>query len=466
MSSGNYFRKRRQLVEVAGQLKNALERVIPDKVKIEALYSKLVALISELRAVMSRLEMRRLLMASGIVLSAQLIPVDTSGQQFSDPVTNPFGLTGAILSGFLEFADIDADGDLDLFIGGYSAGYSPAITYFQNTGDANSPQYADPEINPFGIDFNFYAYYAMPLLADLDDDGDYDLLVSTGYGFYYFENTGDAETPEFAQPVENPFGIVPVNYYNGYVYSNALKPTAADIDGDGDLDLIVGSYYNNVGQYGDLVYYENIGTVQNPEFAEPVLNPFGLSSPGYSSFPTFADLDNDGDFDLVVGTVYTYELGLTGEEMFYYENTGSKTAPEFSAPQINKFGMRGAHPFGYPAFADIDDDGDLDLFVGTIDEFDYDYGATLFQENIGTSAVVGPDVMPDLAIYPNPASDCLYIRTDVAYQSVMIMDAAGVLHSVTNQRPVPVAHMAPGVATLFVIDDEKGIATRQFVIVR
>jgi hypothetical protein len=67
----------------------------------------------------------------------------------------------------------------------------------------------------------------------------------------------------------------------------------------------------------------------------------------------------DGDFDAFVGD----ENG----NLYYFENTGTPTAPEFAAPALNSFGLEvGAGPVGriVPAFVDIDNDGDFDLFVG------------------------------------------------------------------------------------------------------
>jgi hypothetical protein len=73
-------------------------------------------------------------------------------------------------------------------------------------------------------------------------------------------------------------------------------PTFADLDGDGDLDAVVGA------SDGKLHYYENTGTAVNPLFAAPVANaPFGLSDVGTYSMPTFADLNADGRLDAIVG---------------------------------------------------------------------------------------------------------------------------------------------------------------------
>nr|WP_308239848.1 FG-GAP-like repeat-containing protein [Azospirillum argentinense] len=72
-------------------------------------------------------------------------------------------------------------------------------------------------------------------------------------------------------------------------------PVFVDIDGDGDLDALIGDVN------GGLTLYRNVGTSGWPSFTHAGTNPFGLSNVGGWSSPAFADLDGDGDLDVVIG---------------------------------------------------------------------------------------------------------------------------------------------------------------------
>jgi len=231
------------------------------------------------------------------------------------------------------FADLDDDGDYDLLVSerfGVSFGY-------ENTGTANSPIWtAKPD---WGVPC--VGMGAKPAFADLDNDGDYDLLIGegpSGVSFAY-ENTGNANSPIWtAKPCWNVPSV-----------GMGAKPTFADLDNDGDYDLLVGE-----GPFGRTFGYENTGTASSPIWtAKPCWN---LSSVGMGASPALADLDDDGDYDLLIGERY----GVS----YAYENTGSASSPIWTAkPDWNAPDVGDA---AGPAFADLDDDGDLDLLIGTM----------------------------------------------------------------------------------------------------
>ena len=150
---------------------------------------------------------------------------------------------------------------------------------------------------PFGLSATYSL--AIPSFADLDNDGDMDLLVAEQYAnMQYFENLGTAEAPSFEAPQQNPFGLS-----TGYGIS---APEFGDFDNDGDQDIVVGAYY------GNLEYYLNTGTDSTPNFFGPATNPFGLTQTYEFAFPSSSIyLENTDPID---PSVYSTE-GLPAENI-------------------------------------------------------------------------------------------------------------------------------------------------------
>ena len=258
---------------------------------------------------------------------------------------NPFNGINASNFSIPVFVDIDNDGDMDAFVGEFGG----TVNFFRNDGTAANPNFTGAlgSANPLdGIDVGVYA---VPAFVDVDGDGDLDAFIGEQDGILnFFRNDGTASNPELNRVTGagNPFNGVDVG-------SNA-SPVFVDIDNDGDMDAFIGEYG------GTLRFYRNDGSETEPNFV-PVFgsgNPFNGVDIGFVPTTAFVDFDNDGDLDAFLGEGYG--------TMFFYRNQGSASEADFTRVfgAENPFNGR---DFGFdaaPFFVDIDDDGDMDAFVG------------------------------------------------------------------------------------------------------
>ena len=131
--------------------------------------------------------------------------------------------------------DIDADGDLDLFVGESSG----ELNFYRNTGTPQTPIFVLETDNYAGIDVGRRSY---PTFLDFDHDGDQDMIVGReALGLVYFRNDGTPQEPAF---VEDPSFALRVQSFS--------TPAFVDIDHDGDVDFFTG------GAGGGLLFYENL----------------------------------------------------------------------------------------------------------------------------------------------------------------------------------------------------------------
>ncbi|MCF6183130.1 MAG: VCBS repeat-containing protein [Bacteroidales bacterium] len=255
----------------------------------------------------------------------------------------------------LSFADIDNDGDLDVFIGKYNN--YPYL--YRNTGDAQNPAFTQEDASAF-FDATFGSSLESMLLKDLDGDGDLDGILN---GNRYFENQGSNTTPDFVEITGNS------NPFNNINHLSSNLPDLIDLDTDSDLDLIFGNG-------NKIEYYKNTGTSSTAIFE----NTSGGIDSTYYALPDFVDIDNDGDYDMFAGV---YNAAAGAFKFAYYKNTGTNTSPAFEKQDWADNPLNAVlNPSFIPTlkFVDIDNDGDEDVFVGG-----YGNGDLRYFENTGTA---------------------------------------------------------------------------------
>lgn len=202
-------------------------------------------------------------------------------------------------------ADVDGDGDVDLIGGG-----SDGVVWFENDGAA-SPEFTRHPISSEGA--------ADVFAADLDGDGDTDVLAD----YTWYKNDGGA-TPSFSS-----YSITPAPQSTG-----VPNLSVADVDLDGDGDVLIANDYAGGDRYQRIAWYENSGG-NNPAFGEHVIE---SGSSTYTGKARAADIDGDGDNDIV-------SAGL------WYENT-TPSNPTFT-PREQEQGGEGV--------GDLDGDDDNDV---------------------------------------------------------------------------------------------------------
>ncbi len=314
-------------------------------------------------------------------------------------VDDPFaGISVPDPSGKLSLVDLDDDGDFDIVIGNREGTFH----YFENTGSTTEPDFRQrtDSNNPLaGLDTG---HQSTPEFADLDGDGDYDLIAGSSAGeISYFENTGTVTSPGFTHHTvaSNPVDNAEVGDYS--------IPELADLDGDGDIDLIVGSR-DSIPHY-----FENTGTQASPNFTHRTGedNPFEGINPGGDSGLALTDIDGDGDLDLVLWTWY--------DNLYYFENTGTVSEPVFTerSDAASPLQLPDDEGLRMPEFIDLDNDNDLDIVFGVHE------GAIQHLENTGTR--VEPNFVSTsfdqavaLTLNDNGGNDTLDLRTDHQDQRV------------------------------------------------
>ena len=221
-------------------------------------------------------------------------------------------------------------------------------------------------------------YHPVLAAADLNGDGRVDILAG-GYvtgRIYLFENRGwnKDHTPmlHFAGPVEADGQPLDVGW--------AATPTAADVDGDGLIDIITGDMPmtpeggDSASSENFLYYFKNVGTRTDPKFAKQRFPVKGKFPVGAIAAPRAVDLNGDALLDLVVAR---------DTDLSIYYNVGTKTSPrwEYAPPLPGKWHTAPLYGWG-TQLVEWNGDGHFDLVHGF---------TVQLNQNKGNPQFFGPD---------------------------------------------------------------------------
>ena len=305
------------------------------------------------------------------------------------PESPSFGTRVSVLSGGLttrcvSFGDLDNDSDQDMLVGHYDGN----ISYYRNIGSSTSPSWLLIDSDYFEDTSDRKISWRTVDLCDLDGDHDLDALVGSSQGFFeVWENIGCSAEANF-------------RYKPGIVDAFEGSPTLfafADIDSDGDLDLFFGE--QKTGDTEDIVFYRNMGSPMFPSWHRETSNLTGVNI-GTHPRIKLADIDGDNDLDL-----FTSGIGGVSGNLLYFENVG--TSHQYSYPSYSNIPGTSIANTCCPEFVDIDNDGILELFVGTSG------GSIRFYENTGT--VTSPNFVLSDSSYAGISLTSLYASISITF---------------------------------------------------
>jgi hypothetical protein len=255
-------------------------------------------------------------MNTSMISQDTLFPVNTIP---AAPYTFPAGF----------YEDIDNDGIKDLIVTpnvDLQSDNSSSVWYYKNYGTTIDPVFQLLKKDLFQENMIEVGMQSFPILTDYDGDGLVDLIISN-FGYFtpsssnsyqtkisVYKNTGTVSSPSFLRVTDDFLNL------SGLGFTTGAFPAFADIDNDGDLDMILGDYdgklhlfTNSSGNFTTLTL--SLTTPQLKDDNNQIIDV------GYGAKPTLFDINNDGDFDLIVGE----ENG----NLNYYENVGGASMPIF-----------------------------------------------------------------------------------------------------------------------------------------
>ena len=264
---------------------------------------------------------------------------NNGGREFIEvplPALPRIGSRGAV------WADFNNDGFVDLYVGGYEGSERSLVILINEGGKSFRVERSDGNHATRGV-----------TACDFDQDGDVDVYVSN----YRLQpnllwlNDGQAGFKEVA----GEYGVIATK--PGFGGGHSIGASWGDFNNDGLIDLFAGNFAHVDGR-GDQPksrFLKNLGEQSGFRFED--LGTCGVHYQESYASPSVADFDNDGNLDLFFTTVYGVASFGRKNNSVLFRNDGKFAVQDVTAVT----GLGGLPPTYQAAWADYDNDGDLDL---------------------------------------------------------------------------------------------------------
>lgn len=279
--------------------------------------------------------------------------------------------------------DDSLDSDCDIIHGDILAN---SLLYLNNSIAALGSFDSQDSLYPVYNNSVNYIRFPAAYYLDVDNDAAKDMIVSScdisngsilggSQNFnnnLFYKNTSNNIT--------NQFNFIKNRFLTDEMIDvgSGANPAFEDVDGDGLLDLLIGNFgYYNSSMAGNaflsgITFYKNIGTHSCPEFELITPDYMGIQSLGLLAvYPSFGDLDADGDNDLLIGEE-------DGKLYYFINNPVSGIANYTLAPNGIQYQGIDVGDYSTPQIVDFDGDGKKDLLIG------HSFGTVYYYQNTGT----------------------------------------------------------------------------------